>query len=143
MEKKRFNHPQEAYEYIVEQELEMDVLHAMMRHVWNFSIAEIADGSFECSGEKVFFSSPGYKVRIEITDEEIKTAVRNQLYVSAFFSRQEENCRMHFLVSMYPVSMKARFEEEIAKEVVSYMLLAVIRACRLDTDEKIHNYVSQ
>lgn len=38
--------------------------------------------------------------------------------------------------------MKARFEEEITKEVVRYMIMSVIMACRLDSEKKL-KYISE
>ena len=76
-----------------------------------------------------------------MTDDEIVTAVLNGLYVSAFLSRKDDNYRVHFLVSGYPAEMKARFEEEITKEVVRYMIMSVIMACRLDREKKLKIYI--
>ena len=39
-----FNTPTDCYNYIIENDLEMPVLGAMMNHVGGYSIAEIADG---------------------------------------------------------------------------------------------------
>ena len=41
-----FNTPTDCYNYIIENDLEMPVLGAMMNHVGGYSIAEIADGRF-------------------------------------------------------------------------------------------------
>ena len=41
----------------------------------------------------------------------------------------------------YPDQMKARFEEEITKDVVDYMIYGTIMALRLDTPEKVNAYL--
>ena len=97
-----FNTPTDCYNYIIENDLEMPVLGAMMNHVGGYSIAEIADGRFHNRDEAVSFSSPGYKINIPVTDDEIVTAVLNGLYVSAFISRNQDKYQIHFLVSGYP-----------------------------------------
>ena len=85
-----FNTPTDCYNYIIENDLEMPVLGAMMNHVGGYSIAEIADGRFHNSDGAVSFSSQGYKINIPVTDDEIVTAVLNGLYVSAFLSRNQD-----------------------------------------------------
>lgn len=110
-----FNTPADCYKYIIDNDIEMPVLGAMMNHAKDYSIAEIADGRFHNRDGVVSFSSPGYKVNIAVTDDEIVTAVLNGLYVSAFISRHADKYQIHFLVSGYPIDMKCRYEEEIAK----------------------------
>ena len=66
-----FNTPTDCYNYIIENDLEMSVLGAMMNHVGGYSIAEIADGRFHNRDGAVSFSSPGYKINIPVTDDEI------------------------------------------------------------------------
>ena len=55
-----FNTPTDCYNYIIENDLEMPVLGAMMNHVGGYSIAEIADGRFHNRDGEVSFSSPVY-----------------------------------------------------------------------------------
>lgn len=138
-----FNTPTDCYNYIIENELEMPVLGAMMNHVGGYSIAEIADGRFHNRDGEVSFSSPGYKINIPVTDDEIVTAVLNGLYVSAFLSRNQDKYQIHFLVSGYPIDMKCRYEEEIAKGVVRYMIMSTIVACRLDSEKKVREYIAE
>ena len=73
-----FNTPTDCYNYIIENDLEMPVLGAMMNHVGGYSIAEIADGRFHNRDGAVSFSSPGYKINIPVTDDEIVTAVHTE-----------------------------------------------------------------
>ena len=107
-----FNTPTDCYNYIIENDFEMPVLGAMMNHVGGYSIAEIADGRFHNRDEAVSFSSPGYKINIPVTDDEIVTAVLNGLYVSAFISRNQDKYQIHFLVSGYPKTFSRPLYEQ-------------------------------
>ena len=138
-----FNTPADCYKYIIDNDIEMPVLGAMMNHAKDYSIAEIADGRFHNRDGVVSFSSPGYKVNIAVTDDEIVTAVLNGLYVSAFISRHADKYQIHFLVSGYPIDMKCRYEEEIVKGLVRYMIMSTIVACRLDSEKKVREYIAE
>ena len=133
--------PRDMLEYVYENHLDGEFLLALASHVENFSIGEITDKKIEKRGEDYFLVSKAYALDIKLTDDEILTAAMNGLYISAFISRKEDNYKLHFLVHKYPKSMKSRFEEEITKEVVDYMIQGTILALRLDTPEKIERYV--
>ena len=133
--------PRDMLEYVYENHLDGEFLLALASHVENFSIGEITDKKIEKRGEDYFLVSKAYSLDIKLTDDEILTAAMNGLYISAFISRKEDNYKLHFLVHKYPQSMKSRFEEEITKEVVDYMIQGTILALRLDTPEKIERYV--
>lgn len=133
--------PRDILEYVYEKHLEDEFLLALASHVENFSIGEITDKKIEKRGEDYFLVSKAYALDIKLTDDEILTAAMNGLYISAFISRKEDNYKLHFLVHKYPQSMKSRFEEEITKEVIDYMIQGTILALRLDTPEKIERYV--
>ena len=133
--------PRDILAYVYEKHLEDEFLLALASHVENFSIGEITDKRIEKRGEDYFLVSKAYALDIKLTDDEILTAAMNGLYISAFISRKEENYKIHFLVHKYPESMKPRFEEEITKEVIDYMIQGTILALRLDTPEKIERYV--
>ena len=133
--------PRDILAYVYEKHLEDEFLLALASHVENFSIGEITDKRIEKRGEDYFLVSKAYALDIKLTDDEILTAAMNGLYISAFISRKEENYKIHFLVHKYPESMKPRFEEEITKEVLDYMIQGTILALRLDTPEKIERYV--
>ena len=128
--------------YVYENHLEDEFLLALASHVENFSIGEITDKRIEKRGEDYFLVSKAYSLDIKLTDDEILTAAMNGLYISAFISRKEDNYKLHFLVHKYPKSMKSRFEEEITKEVIDYMIQGTILALRLDTPDKIHSYLT-
>ena len=133
--------PRDILAYVYEKHLEDEFLLALASHVENFSIGEITDKRIEKRGEDYFLVSKAYALDIKLTDDEILTAAMNGLYISAFISRKEDNYKLHFLVHKYPQSMKSRFEEEITKEVIDYMIQGTILALRLDTPEKIERYV--
>ena len=134
--------PRDILAYVYEKHLEDEFLLALASHVENFSIGEITDKRIEKRGEDYFLVSKAYALDIKLTDDEILTAAMNGLYISAFISRKEENYKIHFLVHKYPESMKPRFEEEITKEVIDYMIQGTILALRLDTPDKIHSYLT-
>ena len=134
--------PRDILAYVYEKHLEDEFLLALASHVENFSIGEITDKRIEKRGEDCFLVSKAYALDIKLTDDEILTAAMNGLYISAFISRKEENYKIHFLVHKYPQSMKSRFEEEITKEVIDYMIQGTILALRLDTPDKIHSYLT-
>ena len=134
--------PRDILAYVYEKHLEDEFLLALASHVENFSIGEITDKRIEKRGEDYFLVSKAYALDIKLTDDEILTAAMNGLYISASISRKEENYKIHFLVHKYPQSMKSRFEEEITKEVIDYMIQGTILALRLDTPDKIHSYLT-
>lgn len=62
---------------------------------------------------------------------------------AAFITRHEEQYQIHFLIHRYPDAMKAQFEEEIAQEVVRYMILRTIITLHLNTWKKIDEYIGK
>ena len=137
------NTPKDILNYIVNSKREFDFLTALTSYRNNFSIAEITDKNLYIDNEgKCRFEAPSYKISMEINDDEIVTATFNKLYVSAFISRYEDKYNVHFLVHQYPESMKAKFEEEITKEVIQYMILNTIVTLKLDTFKKVDNYIN-
>ena len=132
--------PGEILNYVHEKELDTEFLIALSNYVQNFSIGEITDKKIEKRGEDFYLVSKAYDLDIRLTDDEILTAVMNGIYISAFISRKEDQYQVHFLVYQYPESMKNRFEDEITKDVIDYMIHGTILALRLDTPEKIDAY---
>lgn len=129
-----------------------DFFSALTKHVENYTIAEITDKEFkilnvkskenpEKTIQKYKLRSKAYNINVEITDDEIITAMLNKLYISPFISRKDDVYQVHFLVHRYPEAMKSRFEEEIANEVFDYMMLQTIVVLRLDTPEKVRTYM--
>jgi len=134
--------PKDILNYVLENEKEFAFLNSLSLHKMNFSIGEITDAVFKIREDKCKLFSKTYDLKLDITDDEIYTAVRNGLYVSAFISRFEERYQVHFLVHQYPTSMKSKFEEEITKDVVKYMIFNTIIALKLDTYEKVDRYMN-
>ena len=134
--------PADILDYVTGRGYEAAFLNALSLHKGGYSIAEIADGRFEKTGENISFKSEAYGIDVPVTDDDVLTAVLNELYVSAFISRKDEAYAVHFLVHRYPVSMKPQFEESILSEVLKYMMLKTIIALRLDNKEKIRKYIS-
>lgn len=133
--------PRDILNYIYEKELDADFLMAIAAHVQNFSIGEITDKKIEQREHSYYLVSKAYSLDLKIEDDEILTAAMNGLYISVFVSRKEEKYNIHFLVHQYPESMKAKFENEITKEVVDYMIMGTVIALRLDTPQKVDLYV--
>lgn len=135
--------PDEIYRYIKDSDKETVFLQSIMRMKQNFSIAEITDKRFRITEDKeIKFSSPIYKIKADITDDDIKTAVLNGIYVSAFISRYNDDYNVHFLVHRYPETMKSKFEEAILSEVIQYMIMMTIIRLRLDTPKKVDEYLT-
>ena len=132
--------PEDIVEYIFENNLEADFMQAVMLHKGNFSIGEITDKRFKITHAGVRFFSKAYDLNVPVEDMEVYTAVHNELYVSAFISRFEDKYELHFLVHSYPVSMKERFEENILKEVLQYMIMMTVIKLKLDTPKKAEEY---
>lgn len=135
------NTPQDIYNYVVRSGKESEFLTAIMLQTRQYSISEIADAAFSIEDGTCRLKSQQYRLNLEIPDEDIAVAVHNRLYVTAFISRHEEQYQVHFLVHQYPAAMKAQFEEQIAREVVRYMILKTIVALRLTTWKKVDEYI--
>lgn len=133
--------PRDMLDYVVNNHRESDFLSSVALHKGNYSIGEIADKRFKENNGEYKFISNDYKINIVIEDDEIATAIHNGLYITPFISRKDDVYQVHFLVHQYPESMKERFEENIVKEVVEYMILKTIVALRLDTEKKIDDYI--
>ena len=133
--------PKDILDYVYDQKLDTQFLLTLSGHKQNFLIGEITDKEIVKRGEDFYLVSKSYKLDIKITDDEVLTAAMNGLYISAFISRKEDSYQVHFLVHQYPESMKARFEEEITKDVIDYIIYGTILGLRLDTPEKIREYL--
>ena len=134
--------PKDIYDYIMKEGKETEFLQMITNHKHNFSIAEITDKRFRVKEDNtVKFVSKLYRINMQITDDDIVTAVLNGLYVSAFISRYNNDYNVHFLVHRYPESMKPQYEDEILSEVVRYMIMMTIVRLRLDTPQKVDIYI--
>lgn len=134
--------PGDIYQYIVDNNKETEFLQAVTNRRQNYSIAEITDKKFRIKEEnQVKFISTLYKINTQITDDDIITAVLNGLYVSAFISRYQDEYNVHFLVHPYPETMKSQFEDTILSDVLRYMIMMTIVRLRLDTPQKVDEYL--
>lgn len=134
--------PKDIYDYIMKEEKETEFLQMITNHKHNFSIAEITDKRFRIKEDNTIkFISKMYQIHMKIPDDDIVTAVLNGLYVSAFISRYENDYNVHFLVHRYPESMKSQYEDEILSEVIRYMIMMTIVRLRLDTHQKVNEYI--
>lgn len=134
------NTPQDIYQYVVQSGKESAFLSAIMLQKQEFSIAEIPDTVF-CMDDGVRLRSRQYGLDLAIEDESIAAAVRSEVYITAFISRHRENYQVHFLVHPCPAAQKQQHEEQIAQEVVRYMILKTIVALRLTTWRKVDEYI--
>lgn len=132
--------PKDMLKYVLDKDLEAAFLGSLATNTGNYSIGEITDVKWTRDGGSCILKSDSYNLDMPITDDQIVTAVCNQLYVSAFISRHESKYDLHFLVHQYPISMKPQFEDEITHAVIQYMIMKTIIALRLDSPEKIDKY---
>lgn len=132
--------PIDILDYVMDHNMEASFLKALSMCKENFTIGELAVKEFKEEEGGVRFISPDYKINVPLTDDDVITAYKNGLYVSAFISRHKEAYRVHFLCHPYPVNMKPQFEDEITKEVIKYMILQTIITLKLDNKEKIRKY---
>lgn len=132
--------PEDILNYVMNHELEVSFLKALSMCKENYTIGELAVKEIKETANGFRFIAPDYKINVPLTDDDVITAYKNGLYISAFISRHNDTYRVHFLCHRYPVAMKPQFEEEITQEVVRYMILQTIVALRLDNKEKIRKY---
>ena len=137
------NTPRDIVEYIMNEGLESEFMLSVSRFKNNYTIGEIGDKKFVNKDGEVRFKSHGFKIDVLVDDDNVACAVMNKQYISAFISRHGEAYQVHFLVHNYPESMKAQFDEVIVKEVIQYMILKTVIALRLDTFEKVNEYITK
>lgn len=131
----------EIVDYIFDNGLEMDFYSQVMMHKGGYSIMEIGDAKFVRFGGEVQFKSENFKLSIAITDDDIITAVNNRLYISSFIARMNEDYQVSFFVHNFPTSMKERFEERLAKDVMRYMISNAVFTLKLDSIAKVKEYI--
>lgn len=137
------NTPIDMLEYVLDHDYEASFMNSIAFHIDNYTIAEIVDKEWKEKDRKYKLISKVYSLNVEITDDDILTALVDKLYVTPFLSRYNDSYQIHFLVHKYPVSMKSQFEEQILQEVIQYMILKTIIALRLDNTSKIDAYIKK
>ena len=135
--------PTDIYGYIKEHNYESDFVLALMNYKQGYSIGEITDASYKSKTQGWYLHSDSYNLNIKIEDDDVLTALMNGLYVSTFISRFEDEYNVHFLVHQYPTKMKSQFEEAILDEVIRYMIMMTIVRLRLDTPQKVDEYLGR
>lgn len=135
--------PDDILQYVLDNKLESDFMVSLMMHKEGYSIGEISDKRFTNHDGVCKFISKAFNINVVIEDDQIVTAIINGLYITPFISRRDNDYNVHFLVHQYPESMKEQFEEDIASEVVRYMIKRTIVALRLDSEAKIDKYIGR
>lgn len=134
--------PKDILNYVIENEKEADFLVSNALHKMGYSIAEITDARFVRHEEGYYLRSKAYDVNVLIQTEDIVASLDEGHYVSAFISRDNKNYQVSFLVHPFSKDEVDNNAEEIAKTVVKFMIFNTIRTLRLDTPEKVDNYIS-
>ena len=133
--------PIDILDYVIDNEKEADFLVAITMHKKGYSIGEITDQKFITKDDKLFIRSKTYNIYQEVNDMDIIVAEKAGKYISAFLSRYNDMYQLHFLVHDCMAEDKERYEDDIAKRVVQYMILKTIKQLRLDTPKKVEEYI--
>lgn len=133
--------PIDILDYVIDNNLESSFMASMLMHKGNYSIAEIGDGKFIKRNEKVRLMSKTYDINLTIEDSEIIAAVNADMYISTFYARHDSSYQVHFFVHRIKNAQKPQHEENITKAVVQYMIIKTIIALRLDTPQKVDQYI--
>ena len=107
----------------------------------DYTIAEITDAEFVKGYGTITLTSQNYGIRVPLKDDEISQAIRSGQAVTAFVSRYKNEGQVHFLVHAYPADELEHHQEEITQGIIRYMILRTIVKFRLDTAEKIIEYL--
>ena len=133
--------PVDILDYVLENDKDADFFVAISLHKYGYSIGEIPDLKLEWTDEKLYLKSDAYNLSQPVADMDIMIASKSGKYISAFISRFNNTYQIHFLVHEYFKEEKSKYEEEIANRVVQYMILKAIKQLRLDSPEKVDNYI--
>lgn len=135
--------PVDILNYVINNDLEYMFMNALAYHKQGYSIGEITDRKYIIKDEICRIKSESYSINVPITDDEICAALRCGMYVSAFICRYNDNYQLHFFVHKNLASEKSEYDEDITKEVVQYMIIRTIIALKLDSYEKINEYIGK
>ena len=133
--------PKDILDYVIENEREADFLVANTLHKSGYSIGEITDARFIKRDGIYLIKSKTYNINSEINDTDIINALDNNIYVSAFLSRLNDNYHLQFFVHNCSTSEKDDNAEIIARTVVQFMIYRTIITLRLDSIEKVEDYM--
>lgn len=75
------------------------------------------------------------------TPQDIFDYVKEKELESAFVSRFNDSYNIHFLIHPCKEADKADYEDEILNRVIRYMIMNTIVSLRLDSPEKIDDYI--
>lgn len=137
------NTPGDIVDYILAEGIESEFLLSVSRFKNNYTIGEIADGEFYFKDNTARFRSKGFGIDVDVNDDNVTAAACTGMYISTFISRHGDSYQVHFLTHAYPAGLKERFAEDIVKEVVRYMILKTVKALRLDTTDKVKEYITK
>lgn len=132
---------EEMCQYMKDEELVIPVLHANRVCKNRYSIMEIFDAEFQREGDKVRLISKDLDLYELMEDDNIITAVINEIYLTAFVERNQDAYFVHVLVSKYPRCLKKRYEKEIFDEMIDYMLQQIIKSQNLTTKGRLMKYI--
>ena len=136
--------PKDILKYVIDNEKEADFLVANAMHKRGYSIGEITDARFVCHEEGYYLRSKSYDINLLIEDEDIAGALKKDMLVSAFICRKDNSYQVRFLVHRFSkeeASSEAN-ADEIARTVVQFMIIRTVIALRLDSPQKIDEYIS-
>jgi len=134
--------PTDILDYVIENEYEADFMVSLAHHKGNYTIAEIVDAKYLNKDGEHILKSASYEIRLHIKDEEIIAAINAGKYISSFISRKDAEYQVHFFIHDFNKEDKSEHEEEILKAVIQYMILKTIIKLRLDSPDKIKEYIS-
>lgn len=133
--------PVEILDYVIDNEKEADFMVSMTMHKYGYSIGEITDVIFKWKDDHLKMISKAYKLNQIIDDPDIVIAAQAGKYISSFISRYNDAYQIHFLVHDCMKEDKEKYDDEITKRVIQYMIFKTIKQLRLDTPEKVDSYL--
>ncbi len=133
--------PIDILDYVLDNGKDADFMVAITMHKMGYSIGEITDLKFKWKEERLKMFSKTYNINQEVTDTDIMIASKAGKYISAFLSRFNDTYQVHFLVHDCMEADKQAYEDEITMRVIQYMILKTIKQLRLDTPEKVEQYL--
>lgn len=135
--------PYDIFDYIKDNNYDSDFMLAIFNHRNGYSIGEITDSKYVKKAKGWYIHSDSYHLNIQIMDSDVIQALDEELYISTFISRFQDDYNVHFLVHKYPKKLKANYDELILQEVVRYMIMMTIVKLHLNTPQKVEDYLGK